>query len=196
MNDWEIPELLRSMCAERLIAPVTKWGTRGRTLPMPGTYHFYTHDYKWSGQRCRPGMVADTGCRVAVEPNFSTHEDMPDYEILWLTAQKRIYARAWQEAGIRVIVDLNVARKAREINLIGVPEGWTAYATRAHKGVPFSALYEEYLIARDHAGTEEILFCVFGGGRRIKEPCRHNGWAWVPEHRQVVAGLEKAYEDG
>lgn len=196
MNDREIPELLRSMCAERLVAPVTKWGTRKRSDRMPGTWHFYTHDYKFSGQRCRPEMVPATDCKVAVEPNFSTEDAMAAYEILWWTAQKRKLARQWQEAGIRVIVDLNVCEKAREINLIGVPEGWTAYAVRAHIGVPFDVLYDNFLMACSHAGTEEILFCVFGGGRRIKEPSRHNGWTWVPEHRQVVAGLEEPYGFG
>lgn len=138
--------------------------------------------------------VARSGCQVAVEPNFSTTDDMPEAEIAWLTLLKRRIARAWQEAGVKIIVDLNVCKAAREINLIGVPRGWPSYATRAHRGVPFDALYDEWIIAVDRAGTEDILFCVVGGGRRIKRPTLANGWAWVPEHRQVVSGIEAPYE--
>lgn len=192
---YDIPHLDIGMCADRLVAPVTKWGTRRRTDPMPGTWHCYANDYVFTHLIKRPDLVPGTGCAVAVEPNLSTTDDMPLAEIIWKTYQKRRIAFRWQCLGVRVIADLNVSRKARAINLIGIPEGWTAYATRAHRGIPFHEIDAEYRLACRHAGTEDILFAVFGGGRkRIGDLCRLNGWTWVPEHRQVVAGLEKAYD--
>jgi hypothetical protein len=139
-------------------------------------------------------MIPATGCVVAVEPNFSVCDETPAAEALWWAYNKRRIAYRWQELGVRVICDLNVGPRHREINLLGVPKGWTAYATRAHRGAPFEAIHDEFLLACEHAGTEEILFVVFGGGRkRIGQYCRHNGWPWVPEHRQVVQGLERPY---
>jgi hypothetical protein len=194
VNDWEVPELDLDLCADRLVAPVTKWGTRRRSDPMPGTWHFYCNDYVFTHLLRIPGLPWATRCTACVEANFSTCEETPLAEILWWTFQKRRIAREWQSLGIRVLVDLNVALKAREINLLGVPKGWTAYATRAHRGAPFEAIHDEFLLACEHAGTEDILFVVFGGGRkRIGQYCRHNGWPWVPEHRQVVQGLERPY---
>jgi hypothetical protein len=194
MNAWDIPELDVAMCADRLVPPVTKWGTRRRTDPMTGTWHGFTHDYKMSALIRNPDILAATGCRVACELNFSVCDETPAAEALWWTYQKRRIARRWQELGIRIICDLNVGHCHREINLLGVPKRWTAYATRAHRGAPFEAIHEEYLLACERADTEDILFVVFGGGRkRIGQFCRHNGWPWIPEHRQVVQGLEKAY---
>ena len=46
-NEWDVPTLDLDMQAESLPEPVTKWGVIARTLHMPGTYHFYTDDYKF-----------------------------------------------------------------------------------------------------------------------------------------------------
>jgi hypothetical protein len=161
---------------------------------MPGTYHYYCNDYCFTRLLRKPEMVIATGCRVCTEPNFSTEDGMATAEIIWWTYQKRRISTLWQRLGVSVLADLNVCEKAWEINWIGIPKGWTAYSVRAHMGVPFSVLHEVWSAAVAHAGTEEILFAVFGGGRkRIGNLCRHNGWTWIPEHRQVVQGLEKAY---
>jgi hypothetical protein len=194
--DFGIPALDLAMAATGLVVPVTKWGTRRRSDPMPGTYHFFCHDFHFTHLVRRPDHVPATGCRVAVEPNFSTTDDMPEVQVLWLTHQKRRIARAWQDAGVKTIVDLNVCKAAREINLIGVPAGWPAFATRAHRGVGFDAIHDEWLLAAGVAGTEDFLFCVFGGGKLIKKATLANGWTWVPEHRSVVAGREVPYEIG
>lgn len=195
--NFDIPELDPAMCADRLVAPVTKWGTRRRTDPMPGTWHAYTHDYKISSLLKNPQRLLRSRPAVAVEPNFSVCDETPVAEAIWWTYQKRRVARRWQEMGVRVICDLNVGPRHREINLIGVPRGWTAYATRAHREYGFDAIHDEYLRAVEQAGTEKILFCVFGGGRRrVGRLCKANGWQWVPEHRQVVAGMERPYAEG
>jgi hypothetical protein len=192
--DPEIPVLDLALQATSLACPVTKWGTRARHLPMPGTWHFYCNDYVFSHVFRIPALVPRTRCQAAVEPNFSTTDEMPNAELIWLTYKKRLVSKRWQQEGVRVLVDLNVCKKAQEINLLGVPKGWLAYATRAHKGVPLDAIEEQFGLAAEHAGTGNILFVVFGGGRkRIRQHAIDRGWEWVPEHRQVVAGLERPY---
>jgi hypothetical protein len=197
-NEWGIPELDLAACADRLVPPVTKWGTRRRDRLMEGTWHAYCDDFKCTHWIREPEQIAATGCHVAVEPNLSTSADMPAAKLLWITYCKRLIAQYWQDLGIKLIVDLNVAPdpRAYAINFLGVPRGWTAYATRAHRGQPFEAIEAEYRMAVDHAETDGILFVVFGGGRkRIGRFCRDHGWPWVPEHRQVVAGLERPYAE-
>jgi hypothetical protein len=197
MNDWDVPELDPALCAARLVPPVTKWGTRRRTDPMPGTWHAYCNDFHFTHLLKRPEMLPATGCVAAVELNLSVCDETPAAEALWHTYQKRRVVRIWQQMGVAIIVDLNVGPRHAALNLLGVPRGWTAYATRAHREYGFDAIHDEYLRAVDHAGTEAILFCVFGGGRRrIGNLCKANGWRWVPEHRQVVAGLERPYGEG
>jgi hypothetical protein len=187
MNAYGIPELDPALCADRLVAPVTKWGTRRRTDPMPGTWHCYANDFHFTHLKRWPDQLAITGCAVSVEPNFTTHDRMPTVELLWLTHQKRKIARRWQELGVRIIVDLNVCMtpEAREINLLGVPDGWSAYATRAHKGVSIVDLEEEFMLATRRAGREDILFVVFGGTGPVKKHCAAVGWVHCQANKQT-----------
>ena len=68
---------------------------------------------------------------------------------------------------------------ARDLNLLGVPRGWKAYANRAHNGG--DGLEEECELAREHAGTAEILYLVYGGGKAVQELAGARGWNWCPE---------------
>jgi hypothetical protein len=91
--------------------------------------------------------------------------------------QKRFIARRWQEAGIRVFVDLNVDREFFDLNLYGVPSGWRAYAVRAY--------------ARD-LGHVEQAFAVacqqHGGGKQARDLCQARGWHWLNEDADRVRG--------
>jgi hypothetical protein len=193
MNDWDIPELDIALAATDLVAPVTKWGTRRRDAPMPGTWHFYTYDFHFTALTRDPSIVPLTGCTAAVEANYSTYAEMGRAEALWGVYRKRLLARWWQAHGVKIIVDLNVDRRFYDLALLGVPEGWPSYATRVHRGNTPDDVEENYEIALAHAGTTPALFAVFGGGRKYKRQCLDRGWAWVPEHRQVVAGVEVAF---
>ena len=195
MNAWDIPELDLSLAAEHLVAPVTKWGTRRRTEPMTGTWHCYTHDYKFERLRLKPGMVPDTGCAVAVEANYTITPETPRAEALWKIYLKRKLAREWQLRGVRIVVDLNLDCDClrHDIGLLGVPEGWPAYATRAHRGVPFGQIEREFDLASRHARGDVRLFCVFGGGRKVRTATLARGWQWIAEHRQVVQGIAEPY---
>jgi hypothetical protein len=114
-----------------------------------------------------------------IEPNFSTHEQHPPAYVLWQVYRKRWLARWWQSKGLRVWVDLNVHRDFRELNLLGVPRGWKAFANRAHS--EGDGLAEEYELARQHAGSEDVLYLVYGGGKAVKALCAERGWFHEPE---------------
>ncbi len=190
-----IPRLDLSMRATGLVAPITKWGTLARSSPMPGTYHFYADDYKFSAIHKHPMKLVESGCAVAVEPNFSTWPDRPLAQVLADICRKRTLGLLWQSAGVKLLVDLNVSPEFREVNLLGVPEGWSAYAVRAHENVDWSVIEADYRAAYQRAGCP-ILFCVFGGGKASRARCEAQGWIHIPEHRHVVAGREPAHGSG
>lgn len=182
-----IPTLDLDRQAREVVFPVVKWGTAKRG-ENAGTYHYYSDDYKFSRLWLDPSRVSSLTCVVAVECNFSTYAGMPRAEALWGIYRKRTLARLWQDAGVAILVDLNVEPCFRDLSLLGVPRGWNAYATRIHRSVPFAEIEADFAQAVAHAGRPDPLFVVFGGGQRIEVACRQRGWPWIPEHRQVVAG--------
>ena len=177
----DIPELDIAMQATEVVEPVTRWGRISRKAEMPGTYHLFTDDYRFTMLKRRPWMLPATGCKVAVEPNFSTWPEMGRLAATDAICWKRRLARAWQDCGVRIIVDLNVDPAFRHLSLLGVPEGWRAYATRQHRGIAPSAIEDDHRQAVAHAGTPDILFCVFGGWRKVRDLCRERGWRWTAE---------------
>jgi hypothetical protein len=93
--------------------------------------------------------------------------------------RKRWLARYAQSYGIRVFVDLNVEREFFDIALLGVPQGWTAYANRAYHD-DLTHLEDAYTLACEHAQTD-IVYVVIGGRKEAKEMCNARGWLWVAE---------------
>ena len=185
---WGIPILDPNMQAERIEPPARKWGTIARTAHHPGTYHFYAWDFAFTGLVRDPLALVRSGCKVAVEANFTLEDDTPRALAIERIYQKRRLARIWQEHGVRIVVDLNVP--ANGLELLGVPAGWRAYATRKHKCMPLATIWDDHERAVRHAGTRDILFCVYGGGRAVRDICRRHALTWIPEHAQVVRGIE------
>jgi hypothetical protein len=183
-NPWGIPELLLPWCWRgRLPEPVAKWGTlpRRSALPRDGTYQFYTDDYKFSGLWSFPNSVRDSGVRVLVEPNYSTSPGMALAEVLWRLYKKRFLARYWQEhLGLHLVVDLGVDLTWKDYTLVGVPPGWTSYATRWYGGETREEdIMEDYRLARDRAGPYHPPdFHLFGGAERGKALAGSQGWYW------------------
>jgi hypothetical protein len=191
---WEIPQLDPALQATEVIAPVATWGTIGRDRHMPGTYCFYTDDYRFTGIWKHPALVVRSGCKVATEVNFSTFDDFEPEEVLKGIYRKRVLARYWQQCGIRILVDLDLAENyVADFALLGVPEGWKAYCTRSHRLSQFGSLELEYEVAVKHAGKSEILFVVFGGGKKVRSLVEERGWVSVPEHIEVVRGRAEPY---
>ncbi len=200
-NEWGVPLLSLERQADALDVPVDKWGARGRRQAGTGTYHFYTEDYRFSGLWTTPDAVPQSGCVNAVEPNFSVSAWTPRAVALWATFRKRWLARYWQSQGIRIFVDLNVARPHDDINMLGVPRGWRAYATRAYSE-RMEDLDIDLAVARTHAGGQDVLFVVYGGNTSVQEWCLANGAIWVPHHmdafrsRYLNAGEVREVNDG
>lgn len=192
-NEWGVPLLDLAQQASVLEAPFTRWGREKRKSRMRGTWHFYTEDRKFAPLWARPYVMLNSGAVATVEPNFSVHEQTPRAVALYRTFQKRYLARLWQEHGLRVMVDLNVSPVHADLNLLGVPRGWRSYATRGATD-RMAETEREYRLACDRAGTERIVFVVYGGGRRVCEAARSNAWLWFPEEADLVGGRAWAKE--
>ena len=186
-NDLGIPLLDANLQAQAVIAPVQPWGmgAGARSKTNPGMWHFYTEDYRFNALWVDPSPVINSGCVAVVEPNYSAFIEMPRVVALWSIYRKRWLARWWQSFGVRVFVDLNVAEPHYMDNLLGVPKGWRAWATRGYVD-RMENTEIEFGLACEHAGTSDILFFVYGGGKAVKELCTQRGWVHVIEQRDAA----------
>lgn len=167
-NEFDIPTLRLDGQAESLINPVAPWGYSARDAKNIGTYHFYVDDYRFSKIWDTPNQLVYSGAQRVIEPNLSLYDQTPKGYALFLIYKKRWIARYWQSFGVKVFVDLNVSHKFQEENLIGVPKGWNAYATRGYSG-RLELLESEYELAKKHSGREDPYFVVYGGGKDVKD---------------------------
>ncbi len=188
-NDWGIPSLDSELQATMVDLPVSLWGASTRRVRMPGTWLFYCDDYRFEALWRDPSEVVNTRCMNAVEPNFTVGPQTPRAVALWHIYRKRWMARWWQNYGIRIFVDMNVDTTTfGDVMLLGVPEGWKAYATRGYsERMDFTVL--EYELAKQHAGVEP-LFLVYGGGMAVKALAQDRGWVWISEHMDQKHGGE------
>ncbi len=190
-NEFEIPTLKAQYQAKELVLPVAIWGSVKRSLEMRGTWLFYTGDERYTALTKDPRPVIKTGCVAAAEPNFSSYEQMSYAEGVYRIYQKRWIARFWQQNGkIKILVDLNVSPKFYEANLLGVPDGWSAFCTRGYEDrMDFTR--QEFEMACKKAGTEDITFIVYGGGQKVKDMCKENNWVWQQETIEVMTGRQR-----
>lgn len=182
-NDQDIPLLDISMQADFLDAPFRAWGSVARKSRMSGTWHFYVADYKFEALWKNPDQLVKTACRTTVEVNFSSDEQQPYPVALWNIYRKRWMARYWQTKGIRLFVDLNVDSRFREINLLGVPRGWNAFATRWNNSV--ETLAADLQMARDLSGKTTPNMVVYSGSPAAREFCQENGLLWVQNKIEI-----------
>lgn len=190
-NVYEIPALNRNRAADAVDVPFWTWGSISRRQTMNGTYHFYTDDYRFRALLQDPSPVVATGCITAVEINCTLTDQMPVAVGLYRIYQKRWVSRYWQEQGLRILVDLNVPPKFRQYNLLGVPRGWRAFATRGYTN-RMSEILDEHELACSWADTEDLLFVVYGGGRQVQQLAYDRGWVWIPERADVVREMMHA----
>lgn len=71
-------------------------------------------------------------------------------------------------------VDLKVSEKYRELNLLGVPDGYNAFATRGYSD-NIAGLTVELEIAKRVSGSDHPNMLVYGGGKGAKEFCCKHG---------------------
>jgi len=184
-NELGIPVLDFAMQANALELPIGSWGSRvGRTqlTRQSATMLFYTEDSRFEGLWKKPETMVGGAVLNASEVNFSVYQTTAPAQAIYQTYRKRWLARYWQECGLRIFVDLNVAPFAYGINLQGVPKGWAAYCTRGY-GERLEYTDAELALAWEHAGRRP-LFVVYGGGRAVLDWSRthaQDGVIWVPE---------------
>lgn len=187
-NEWGIPTLDLKMQADYFDHPLGIWGSVARRK-MRGIACFYTDDRRFEAVFSRPNSLLLSPCPTVIEPNYSTHPQIPRSVELYGIYRKRWLGRYWQSRGRRLFVDLNVDPTARDLNFLGVPKGWRAYFSRSH-GDP-AKLVAEWEAAAAHSGTDDLLYGVYGGGKAVEALCGERGWKWYPEHSQTAREGEK-----
>ncbi len=170
-NVLGIPDLLPEMCADAVPLPVWAWGSVARDSEHGGTWHCYVEDARFASLLRDPGQLVATGAAAAVEPNVSVYDDTPAALAIASLYRKRWVARSWQAAGVRVFVDMNLPEWLfdRDEWKLGLPAGWSAFATRGYER-RVEALDREYAAAL--TVTPSPLFLVVGGGKSVASWCR------------------------
>ena len=201
-GEWEIPLLDDSMQAQEVAIPFICWGEQRRTIDLMGngTVHFYCDDYRYGNSLYEhPEKILQHHPRNIVEPNFSLYLDMAPAFGLQAVYKKRVVARMMQDKGVRVFVDLNVAQKFIKLNLLGVPHGWRAFATRGYSD-RLPGLELEYRIAEASASVagRKPLFVCYGGGAKCKDFCKEVGAIYITPNivlKKKEAAYQKLIED-
>lgn len=189
-NEWGIPVLSLDMQGKWPELPINIWGAKARTNKLKGTIFHYTDDYRMSGHWKNPSKLIETEITLVGEVNYTISLQSPKAIAIQKIFQKRWLSRYWGEAGIKILVDLNVPTEFEEIALLGVPKGWKAYCTHGYSE-RIQATYDEYEMACRHAQSREIYFTVYGGGRKVKEECEKMGWVHVVEESDRARGRFK-----
>lgn len=183
-NEYDIPNLLMEQQPERgLLLPFAAWGADSRLRKDIATCCFYVEDYRFEAIWKDPTIVINSGCAAVVEPNLSLFDTTPIAFGLQQIYKKRWIARYYQECGIKVYADLNVARKFQKYNMLGIPKGYNAFATRGYTD-RVEYLLEEIEVARRISGLQKPNMIVYGGGAKIESIAKENGLIYVEQFMQ------------
>lgn len=179
-NEYDIPNLRLDMQAGKLELPLAAYGAESRQKQGIATYHFYVEDYRFESIWKDPTKVLRSGCRAIVEPNLSLFDTTPVAYGLQQLYKKRWISRYYQECGIGVYADLNVARKFYDYNRMGIPAGYDAFCTRGYAD-RMEYLTAEYDIAREISGKDTPNLIVYGGGKAVKSFCAAHSLVYVEQ---------------
>lgn len=179
---YEIPILDITRQGRFFELPVAGWGSVSRKTRFRGTWHFYVDDSKFSALWKHPDSILETKAVCAVEPNFSTHEQMQFPVALYRIYQKRWMARYWQQCHMPIFVDLYVAQQYEQLNLHGVPDGWQAYATHSNND-RLDTLERHLNLARERAMGNPLRFMVYGGSDATAEFCQKHDLVHIRDAR-------------
>lgn len=180
-SEFDIPVLDKTMQPSFLSAPFLPWGCQNREKFMLGTWHFYVEDAKFDSLWKRPNHLLLSQPSAIVEPNWTIPELCPRAALLYQIYRKRLLARYWQSCGVKIWVDLNVHLDYMDFNLLGVPLGWRFYACRGSWDI--DGLLSRWAIAKSHAGTDDIFFLVYAGGKQVESLARLHNWYYFPSYR-------------
>ena len=131
--------------------------------------------------------MVKSGCKEVVEPNLSLFDSTPIAYGLQQIYKKRWIARFWQDLGVNVYADLNVSQKFYKYNLMGIPKGYNAFATRGYAD-RLETLYTEYELAQEISGMEHPNMIVYGGGSIIKKLCQEKQILYVEQFIRKLDG--------
>lgn len=184
-NIYGIPALLPQGNLAGIPRPCERWGMRARGSANPGSLHFYTDDARFETVWKKPEWIINSGVSAITEPNITTHPANPLAWVIWGIYRKRWLARWAQQYGIFIFVDLNVEPMFYEYNLLGVPKGWKHYSTRGYDKKP-EMLTSDWECAVKHAGTSDIVFVVFGGGKGTHDRCISEKWIHIPQESHII----------
>jgi len=176
-NEFDIPTLLPLHPVSMLDIPFTPYGFQSRDNSNVGTYHFYVDDYRFDAIWDDPYKLIKSGCKAIVEPNLSLFNETPKSYGLFLIYKKRWIARFLQANEIKVLVDLNVSKKFRDLNQLGIPKGYNAFATRAYAN-RMDDLEAEYEVAKTISGLDNPFMVVYGGGKQVHKFCQEKNLIW------------------
>lgn len=194
-NRFEIPVLRLEAQPEFVELPVLCYGEQSRSKDMhgQGILHFYTDDYRFRSIYEHPEKILRHNPGIIVEPNFSLFNETPLAFGLQSIYKKRWISRIMQDQGIPVFVDLNVANKWYELNLVGVPKGYGAFATRGYSE-RMAALEYEYELASRVADGNLRFFLVYGGGKDVRDWCMKHRCAYYITPTITIKNRIKAIE--
>jgi hypothetical protein len=204
-NSEGIADLDLSMQGDYLDYP-RQWGSVARTKELIGnTITFWEddsrfdalgtaveHGHHWRKLWERPAKVWESKAPSFIEVNFSTSNAQPYYRALWQIAKKRHLSRLFQEHGMRCWVDLNVAPRWEELNLVGIPRGWSAWMTHFQRFMDLDMLIHQYELACSHAMSDNIKFVVYAHNKEVEALCIRRGWQYVAEDWKARDASKKA----
>ena len=195
-NEYEIPTLRLDRQPENgLLLPFAPWGANARRRSHVGTIHFYVDDYRFNNIWLHPEKLIRTGCSECIEPNFSLFDTTPVAFGLQLLYKKRWVARWFQECGLKVWVDLHVSAKFRELNKLGIPHGYNAFATRGVSECP-EIIIDELEVAKEISGSDYPNLIIYGGGKKVKEICQRYSLLYVEQHMVRMRESGKEVNNG
>lgn len=176
-NIYEIPCLRIDKQGSNLELPFVPYGS-GRSTRLAKTIHFYVDDYRFASLWKNPAKILNTGASAVVEVNYSLYDTTPMALGLAEIYRKRWISRFLQENGLDVYVDLNVSSKFHNVNRLGIPAGYNAFATRGSRG-HMAELEMEFEIAKVISGMEIPNLIVYGGGKEIHEFCNSHSLLYI-----------------
>jgi|GEM_PF-6603461 len=194
---WDIPEIREDMLGELSGLPLkawagpdvseddgaTQWLYQWRSDSIRGLpwdraiLGFYVDDFRFEPLWAEPDVyvakMLNLGVPTAVAPNFSLWHGSAQAVHLWNTFRSRWLARYFQEAGIRVIPDVNWAdERSLDFCLLGIPVGAPVVA------VQLQTVRKPEEIARAEMGFKRKVMTVFSPGSIVR--CRNRDWVLLP----------------
>jgi hypothetical protein len=79
---------------------------------------------------------------------------------------------------------MNVCPDYYNLNLLGVPQGWSSYATRAN-AKQLDSLVLEIELVKKHSYPNTPLFIVYSGGEPTRQFCKKfakDGVFWIKDY--------------